>query len=170
MKAKFIGIEGQPEITRVVMYGQMFFKNEWTDVPKGIAERKLSAHPHFESKLDSSEIAEDAAIKREYVKQIDAQLQQAEVAQEQHLAEEQQQAERNAAADAIADEQKQDKTIDSAVEFQLAEQAEAPPVAPLTEPLESASAYQAREEANQVPAPVEHEEEERRRPGRPKKS
>lgn len=170
MQAKFIGVPGQPEITRITMYGQLFFKDEWTDVPKGLAEKKLENHPHFEAKFDKAEIAEDAEIKREFEKLASAQLAHAEEQNEQDQAAADEQARLNAEADEIADEGKADTVIDSADEYQRAE-GEVPVVAaPLTEPIKSAFDYQAREAADQVPAPVVPEQEPKRGPGRPRKS
>jgi len=169
MQAKFIGVPGQPELTRIVMYGQLFFKDEWTDVPKGLAEKKLANHPHFEAKYDKSEIAEDAAIKREFSALVADQVKTAEQAQEQDEAASEAQAEINAEADEHADSIKADDEIASALEYQIAEgePAVAPP--PLTEPVRTAFDYQVREEAGQVPGNVEPEEP-KRGPGRPRKN
>lgn len=167
MKAKFLGVPGE-DIDPIEMYGQTFRKGEWTDVPAGLATRKLQNHPHFEAKFDKSEMAEDAKIKREFEQLTEAQMKQAEQAQEQDKAAAEEQAKQNAKADEAADKQKEEISIDSAIEYQLAEGAEPVVSAPLTEPLQSAADYQAREEANQVPAPVEPQEE-KRGPGRPRK-
>lgn len=169
MKAKFIGIPGQPEIVRLTMYGQLFFKDEWTDVPAGLATKKLENHPHFESKFDKSEIAEDAQIKGEFDKLVSAQVEHIQEAKEAGQEASEAQAKVNAAADEVADEHKADAAIDSATEYQLAESAPAPIAARLTDTPESAAGYQAREEAGQVPAEIEPEEP-RRGPGRPRKS
>lgn len=173
MKAKFIGVPGQPEISRITMYGQLFFKDEWTDVPKGLAEKKLANHPHFESKLDKSEIAEDANIKGEFDAQLDSALRSIEAAKAQNELAERQQAEYNAKADELADASKDDDVISSAMEYQLAESATPAPAAVLTETPQSAADYQAREAAGQVPAEIQTEpepEETKRGPGRPRKN
>lgn len=172
MKAKFIGVPGQPEISRITMYGQLFFKDEWTDVPKGLAEKKLANHPHFESKLDKSEIAEDAKIKGEFDKMVAAEANRIEETQEQDEQAQSDQAEANAKADEVVDASKDD-VISSALEYQLAESAAPAVAAPLTETPHSAADYQAREEAGQVPAEIQPEpeaEETKRGPGRPRKN
>jgi len=169
MQAKFIAIPGQPEITRITMYGQLFFKNEWTDVPKGLAEKKLANHPHFEARYSKAEIAQDAQIKREFADLVEDQMRNAEDAQEKDEAEAAEQARLNAAADQIADAHKTNEEITSAVEYHLAEVDAPPVVLPLTEPVRTAFDYQVREEAGQVPGNVEPEEP-KRGPGRPRKN
>jgi len=169
MQAKFIGVPGE-DIDPIEMYGQTFYKGEWTDVPAGLATRKLQDHPHFESKFDKSEIAEDAKVKGEFEKLADAQLARAEEQQEQDEADAEEQAKINAKADEVADEGKADTVIDSADEYQRSEGAVAAAFAPpLTEPIKSAFDYQVREAADQVPAPVVPDEEPKRGPGRPRK-
>jgi len=168
MKAKFLGVPGE-DIDPIEMYGQTFRKGEWTNVPAGFAARKLQNHPHFETKFDQSEIAEDAKIKGEFDKLVGAQVAQAEQAQAVDKAAADEQAKINAKADEAADEFKDEDGIESALEYQKSEDASAAVNAPLTEAPDSALAFQVREEAGQLPGVIEPEET-KRGPGRPKKS
>lgn len=49
MKIKFLGVVGE-DLQEIEMYGYHFVKDKWTEVKDYFAQRKLSNHPHFESK------------------------------------------------------------------------------------------------------------------------
>lgn len=65
MKAKYIGTPGE-HLDSISMYGYDFPKGKFVEVTDPHAVRKLSQHPHFESKDDPRDAAEDVQIKREF--------------------------------------------------------------------------------------------------------
>lgn len=78
MKATFKGIDSEPDVESVYMYGQNFKKGEAVEVASPLARQKLANHPHFDAEVTDEDRKIDEQVRAEYAAAAQAGFMQAQ--------------------------------------------------------------------------------------------